>query len=184
MYDDDDDGPRRADFEIPWLGFVDVTSATLASIMILVMVFGLSAALTMAQIQKSERELYKTGLIYPFDEYREYEVKPYNGWSRGAGQELIYRGKWGVPVLDNGGDQFINSEIVKWNTNSIDLNMTIFFNPTFTFHGAALETGYEEVNRIRQALASLGLNVKVAIDIETTPNRKVGEIAIALTPTK
>lgn len=183
MIDDDDVGKRGVNFDIPWLGFVDVTSATLASIMILVMVFGLSAAVTMAAIEKSERELYKTGLVYPFDDYREYEVKPYNGWSRGSGRELIYRGKWGVPVLDNGGDQFINGEIDAWGEKAINLKMTIFFNPSYTFHGAALETGYAQVNEIRQALANLGLRVKVSIDVQTTPNKKVGELAIMLEPT-
>ena len=180
MYEYDDE-PDEFKVEIPWLGFVDVTSATLASVMILVMVFGLSAAVTMAAIEASERELYKTGLIYPFDEYREYIPLTNNGWQENnANKTITYIGKWSIPVLDNGGGDYIHQQLSSWGDKRVDLTMTVLYNPNFTFRGAALETGYEQINEIRKRIADLGINVKTKIVANTITDKKIGEIQVTI----
>ena len=169
------------EIEIPWLGFVDVTSATLASVLVLVMVFGLSAAITMAAIEESERELFTKGLIYPFDEYRDYVVSIDQGWRERVPQrELVYSGSWGVPVLAQSGDKYIYDTLQKWNAKELNLVMEVSYNPRYTFRGAVLEAGYEQVNEIRKTLAGLNIRTYVRINTKTTTRKQIGEIKVTI----
>ena len=174
---------KKEDFEleIPWLGFVDVTSATLASVLVLVMVFGLSAAITMASIEESERELYTTGLIYPFERYRDYEVKFDQGWRETKPKrELLYTGSWSAPVLEASGDKYVYDTLQKWDAKSITIKMSITFNDRYTFRGAVLETGYEQINEIRKAISALNIRANILIDTEATDKKQIGEVKILI----